>query len=223
MHHRLEVSNVIMEYGHRQILSDIYLTCSTGEVIGLVGRNGAGKTTLMKIIFGSLHPINQHVRIDGVHYPKPFKVGNLIAYLPQENFLPPNLTVRQIINLYYNRRDREKLYKDVRIYPIEKLKTKHLSYGQLRYFEILLLISLDVKFVLLDEPFSGLEPIYKEHVRELIGLHKNSKGFIITDHDYRNIMQASDRLVLLKDGGCIPIDGPRDLEYYQYVPEGVIE
>lgn len=188
-----------------------------------MGRNGSGKTTLMKIIFRSLHPINQHVRIDGVQYPKPFIAGNLIAYLPQENFLPPNLTVRQNINLYYDWRNRENLYKDARIHSIQKLKTKHLSYGQLRYFEILLLLSLDVKFILLDEPFSGLEPIFKEHVKELIAIHKSSKGFIITDHDYRNIIDASDRLVLLKDGGCIPIDDPLDLEYYQYLPEGVIE
>ncbi|MEP6647124.1 MAG: ATP-binding cassette domain-containing protein [Saprospiraceae bacterium] len=222
MRHKLEVTGVKMEYGLRQILTDVYLTGETGEVVGLFGRNGSGKTTLLKIIFGSLHPINHHVTIDGKYFGQPYKQGNLIAYLPQHHISPAKMTVEKIIRLYsVNQAAREDLLKNNNLKPLLKIQTRDLSYGQLRYFEILLLVHLDVKFVLFDEPFSGLDPQHKELISELIQKLKTSKGFIITDHDYRNILKVSDRFVLLKDGYCRKIAGSKELETLGYLPEGI--
>lgn len=91
MPHNLEADSVRYRIGERQLLADVYLTCATGEIVGLLGRNGCGKSTLLQIIFGIRHTDNKHIRIDGQVYAAPYKVPGQLAYLPQHDFLPHDI------------------------------------------------------------------------------------------------------------------------------------
>ena len=223
MHSILEIDSIIKSFGLRKILSDVYLECQTGEIIGILGRNGCGKSTLLKIIFGTLPAEDKTIRINGKIYAYPYRTKNLIAYLPQYNFLPENITLKQIINIYIaNSENRETIINDDRINKHINKKTTELSGGELRYFEILLLVNLNVKFILLDEPFSGIEPIYKARIKELLHRYHSKKGFIITDHDYENIIEVSDQINLITDGKLREIQNTEQLETYNYLPKGTI-
>jgi ABC-type multidrug transport system ATPase subunit len=221
MKNLLEVDSVMISFDDRQILSDCYLKCETGDIIGVLGRNGCGKSSLLKIIFGSLFTHNKFIRINQKVYSQPYKHGNLIAYLPQHDFLPKNISIGKIINIYIpTEAGREMLSQNQRIKNHLKKRIDELSGGELRYLEIMLLVNLDVKFILLDEPFSKVEPLYKQVITDLIREYRSTKGFIITDHDYTNIIAASDRIILITNGVCKPIVSLYELEKWNYVPVG---
>jgi ABC-type multidrug transport system ATPase subunit len=86
MNHILEVDSVILNFGDKRVLSDVYLKCCTGEVVGILGRNGSGKTTLLRIIFGELETTNKSIRINGQVISEPYKSDGLLKFLPQFNF-----------------------------------------------------------------------------------------------------------------------------------------
>ncbi|MDB5135927.1 MAG: transporter related protein [Mucilaginibacter sp.] len=221
MKNLLEVDSVMISFNDRKILSDCYLKCETGDIIGILGRNGCGKSSLLKIIFGTLFTYNKFIRINQKVYSHPYKHGNLIAYLPQHDFLPKNISIKKIINIYIaNETGKEKITSDPRLKNHLKKRISELSGGELRYLEIMLLANLDVKFILLDEPFSKVEPLYKQVITNLIMEYRSTKGFIITDHDYTNIIAASDRIILITNGVCKPINTPSELEHWNYVPIG---
>ncbi|WP_073078155.1 ATP-binding cassette domain-containing protein [Chitinophaga jiangningensis] len=222
MSHRLEADSIIKSFGGRELLTDCWVSCDTGEILGMLGRNGCGKSTLMKIIFGTEPALNKSIRIDGKYYETPFTAGNLIGYLPQKSFLPNNLTLRKIADLYLpDIKAKEALLAHRLIQQHMHLRRHQLSGGTGRFFEILLLVHLDVHFVLLDEPFNGLEPLLKEEVLHLLQEKKKEKGFIITDHDFRNIIQVSDRIMLIDNGVCRHIKQIQELERFGYVPSGI--
>jgi ABC-type multidrug transport system ATPase subunit len=221
MTHELEADSIIISLGQRQVLSDVYLKCETGDVVGILGRNGSGKSTLLKVIFGTTHTYNKNIRINKKVYSGPAGKGNLIAYLPQHSFLPKNISIKKIAAIFIDDpQARKAILAEKRIHQHVDKTVMELSCGERRYLEILLLVNLPVKFVLLDEPFSGLEPLYKERIISLIHEYRKSKGFIITDHDYRNIIEASSRIVLLVDGSCKNIKELPELEDWNYVPPG---
>jgi ABC-type multidrug transport system ATPase subunit len=214
----LEVSGVLHRIGNRNILTDIYIGCYTGEIIGLLGRNGCGKSTLLKIIFGSLPNEDKNIRINGTSYPRPFSEGNLIAYLPQKHFLPPYLSIHRLISIFIRSpAKRKRIIEDERITAHLQKKVGELSGGTLRYLEIILLLNLDTCFVLLDEPFSGVEPIYKDIIKMLLKEYSHDKGFIITDHDYGHILEISTKIILLTNGVCKSINGLEDLKKWNYL------
>ncbi|MBC5773999.1 ATP-binding cassette domain-containing protein [Pontibacter sp. KCTC 32443] len=220
---KLEADSIFCSFGHRQLLTDIYVSCKTGEIVGLLGRNGCGKTTLLKIIFGTLSTHNKHIRINGKVYHEPYKSPDLLAYLPQHDFLPVNTKLHRIIDLYHTDPEkREAIKLDGRI---QKHLTKYadeLSKGELRYFELQLLLQKDVKFLLLDEPFSGIEPLYVEYIEELLRSHLGDKGFIITDHDYQSVLRVSNRIILLSEGYCRPITYMKELYQWGYIPANAL-
>lgn len=219
--HTLEVDSVLYSIGERKLLSDIFLRCSTGEIVGLLGRNGCGKTTLLKIIFGTKHTDNKHISIDGKVYQQPYLHTGLLAYLPQQDFLPKNIPLSKIIRLYLPQQEKQNSVKqNKRMQKHLAKRADELSKGELRYFELLLLLQLDVKFLLLDEPFSGVEPLYVEQIEELLLSHLFTKGFLITDHDYRAVLRVSNRLMLLTDGACRPISSTEELIDWGYMPTG---
>jgi ABC-type lipopolysaccharide export system ATPase subunit len=198
MINELEIDSIIHSYNEKIILSDIYIKCLTGDIIGLLGINGSGKSTLLKIIFGTLKAKSKNIRINKQICNNWYKKGNVISYLPQENFLPPDLTVKKIIKLYILKKvEIQNIINDERIKELLNVKTKNLSGGELRYFELLLLINLNTKFILLDEPFAEIEPIYKEIIKEKIVSLKEKIGFIITDHDYRNVIDICTKTLFL--------------------------
>ena len=91
--------------------------------------------------------------------------------------------------------------KQVHIHPLTNKHANQLSGGERRLVELFLIVHSDVKYILIDEPFNGIAPIYKEEVKSLIKEHSGSKGFIITDHDYRNILDIATKIILIDDGG----------------------
>lgn len=217
----LEVDGVLHSFGNRQILTDVYLKCQTGEVIGILGRNGTGKSTLLKIVFGTLLATNKNIRVNGKYCDKPYHTPGLIAYLPQHRFLPRNISLRQIVRIFIaNKLHQQKIFANQHMISHWKKRTTELSGGELRYFEILLLINTHAKFILLDEPFSGIEPLYRERIKELILENRNQTGFLLTDHDYHSIIDVSSSVLLMVDGGLKKIITVEQLESYNYVPVG---
>jgi ABC-type multidrug transport system ATPase subunit len=215
----LEVDSVIKTFGTTQVLTDIYLRCVTGDIIGLLGRNGCGKTTLLKIIFGTLAGDYKFIRINGQVYQKPYTDRNLIQYLPQDGFLPGNLTVEKAAGLYYGRSRAQALLEDEILDPVRKTKVSHLSGGESRYLEIRMLLFSDAKFVMLDEPFNGVAPIVVDSIKEVIRQQSKRKGIILTDHDYRNVLDVANRYLLMVDGGLKKMNGRNDLVDWGYIPE----
>jgi len=221
--HELEVDSILKSYNEVNVLTDVYLKCATGEVVGVLGRNGSGKSTLLKIIFGTLDTYDKSIRIDKKTYHTPFKNKNLIAYLSQDNFLPKNVPLRKLIKLFISDKEsQDRIRNDERVKQHIDKTCHDLSKGEKRFFELLLLVNLPVKFILLDEPFAAIEPIYKEKIKRLINEYKKNKGFIITDHDFRNIIETSDRIILISNGVCKPIEKIEQLEEYNYLPKGTL-
>ncbi len=117
-----------------------------------------------------------------------------------------------------NKSGREQVIQDSRVKSLLPYKIKNLSGGERRYLEIVMMIHLDRHFILLDEPFTGIEPLFQEKIRELIREHATEKGFVITDHDYRNIIEVSDRLLLLSNGTVVSIKDEDELRSFHYLP-----
>ncbi|MFB6455378.1 ATP-binding cassette domain-containing protein [Chitinophaga sp. Hz27] len=222
--HTLEADSIIKIFGTRTLLSDCWVSCKTGEILGLIGRNGCGKSTLLKIIFGTTDALNKNVRIDGKTYQSAFASNNHIAYLPQDGYLPKSIGVEKLIDVYLEDQSvRQHIKAHPRIQPCLKLKCGELSGGTIRILEILLVMHLDVKFVLLDEPFNGVEPIYVDEIMELLNTYRETKGFIITDHNFREVITVCDKIILLHEGVCKYIKSLHDLERYNYVPSGTFD
>ncbi|HTH83499.1 MAG TPA: ATP-binding cassette domain-containing protein [Mucilaginibacter sp.] len=219
MDHTLQVRSVTHNFGERNILSVAEIECRTGEIAVIFGRNGTGKSTLFKILFGMLNPNQLEVYIDGEVYYKATALNKLIAYHPQEIMLPKNMQVGDLMALYLDKEREDKVYHSEGIRPIHHKRVKNLSLGQQRYLQFLLVINLDHHFVLLDEPFSMVEPLYKDLIKQKLNEYKTHKGFLITDHYYRDVLDVADKINLLADGKIIPIADPQELVNYKYLTE----
>lgn len=217
--HLLEVDSVQKSFDTKAILSDVYLKCETGEIIGLLGRNGSGKSTLLKIIFGIEKADFKFVRINYAVKSKTSDLFQEISYLSQENFIPNQFSVCKAISLSINKNEIATFYEDDFIQAIKNKKINHLSGGELRYLEIKLVLCSDSKFVLLDEPYNGLSPIMIEKVNLLILQHANKKGIIITDHNYENVIAIATKLIVLKDQKAHHITNKNELIEKGYLSE----
>ncbi|RVU90945.1 ATP-binding cassette domain-containing protein [Flavobacterium columnare] len=183
------------------MLSDVYLSCNTGDIVGLFGRNGSGKSTFLKIVFGSLSVDNKHITIDKKKLDKPFSSKNAIGFLPQNQFIPNYLKVKTSVNLFIENHQKINLFiDDIVINKIRGKKINELSFGELRYLEIKILLYSENKFILPEEPFQGLSPIYVEKIKDLILDSKRDKGIIITDHNYSQVLEIVNKLYMIKEG-----------------------
>ncbi len=221
MSHALHLQSVQKSFGQKKVLTDVTLTLAQGEILGLFGKNGCGKSTLLKILFGTLKADAIRLQLDGkVLRPKEIIPQQYIGYLPQESFLPKHLKVRDIIPLFYERGDdQDKIFRAPFIEKVTIRKVGALSLGELRYFELLLIANLSHPFLLLDEPFSMIEPLYKEKIKELLISLKAKKGILLTDHYYQDILDISTKNILIKNGISHPIDSIKDLASYKYTKQ----
>jgi len=219
MSSHLEVDSIRKSFGDKQVLTDISLKCQPGDIIGLLGRNGTGKSTLLKIIFGTLYTDYKFIRIDDEVLTQPFKTKNSIAYLPQDNFLPKNITVNKVVEIYSDDFDQRKFLEDDVLSKVAGTKIGNLSGGESRYLEVKLLLNLDSVFVLLDEPFNGISPLHIELIKAMILNKSSKKGIVLTDHDYRNVLDVANKYYLLFDGGLKSVKTKQDLIDWGYVPE----
>lgn len=215
---KLHADSIVKHFGNLRVLSDVSIHCEPGEIVGIMGRNGCGKSTLMKIIFGSLSADNKFVRADLKHINNVADSAGRISYLPQDHFLPGHLKLKNIISLFCREQDRMVLLKNPMIQPfLNNKKVKYYSGGEKRLLEILLVLHSGAKYLLLDEPFNGLSPIYVEAIKSTIQNLKQ-KGIIITDHDYRNVLDVVDRIILISNGSTRQINDYDDLRLYGYLP-----
>jgi lipopolysaccharide export system ATP-binding protein len=215
----LEIDSVRKAFWTNQVLTDVYLKCEPGDIIGLLGRNGSGKTTLLKIIFGTLYTDYKHIRINDLALNQPYKTKKLVSFLNQDNFLPKNLTIRQIVNLYSAHLDSGNFLQDTVLSKVLDTKISVLSGGESRYLEVKLIINLDSQFVLLDEPFNGISPLHIELIKKMILDKSSKKGIVLTDHDYRNVLDIANKYFLLFDGGIKKIKTREDLIVWGYIPD----
>ena len=218
--HLLEVDSVQKNFDYKVVLSDVYLTCKTGEIIGLLGRNGSGKSTLLKIIFGILQAENKFIRIDGVVKFNNSSLFKEVSYLPQEDFIPKNLSVKKAIALSV--KNQFEFCSDSMIQTLLEKKIAHLSAGELRYLEIKLILNNSSKFALLDEPYNGLSPIMIDKINNLILENSSKKGIVITDHNYQNVIAISTKLVLLKNAKAFHLEDKNQLIEMGYLKEGMM-
>jgi ABC-type multidrug transport system ATPase subunit len=219
MSNLLEIDSVIKTYDTKQILTDVYLKCKTGEIIGMLGRNGSGKSTLLKILFGTLSAERKFIRIDGKQYEQTYKSINEMCYLPQHSFLLNHLKIIKIVELYLGTDQIDSFMDDPVLSVVKTHKISQLSGGELRYLEIKLLLHVNCKFALLDEPFNGVSPLMIESIKELIVKMSKHKGIILTDHDYRNVLDVANRYCLIFDGGIKEIQDKQELVKWGYISE----
>jgi lipopolysaccharide export system ATP-binding protein len=199
MIHKLEVNSIQLEFGQRRILTDIYFKCETGSITGLLGRNGQGKTCLMNIVYGSMQASGKSVRFDNITIYEAFKRADLLTYLPQFNFIPGQLSLNRIFcDFNIPSMEFENCFPEFK--NMGKTKIKKLSGGQRRLIEVYVIIKSKAQFSMLDEPFSHIMPLHVEKIKELLNIEKLNKGFLITDHLYRQVLDLCDNLYVLTDG-----------------------
>src|SRR5690606_20515082 len=128
-------------------------------------------------------------------------------------------TVKAAIRLYCNRIDAPLIENHEFIKPLLNRKSRQLSGGERRLVEVFLIVFSDALFVLLDEPFNGIAPLYRNEIKRVIKVQAKRKGFIITDHDYRNILEVSTHIILLHDGGTKAIKDENELVDLGYIPK----
>lgn len=214
----LHVDSVMKSYDDRRILTDIFLSCAPGEIIGLLGRNGCGKSTLLKIIFGTEKAESRFVRIGDKVVTNVHDCYNLIKYLPQDSFLPASMRVRKVIKLFCSTENGQHIAEHPLLAQLLDKRCRALSVGESRLFEILLVIFSDAEFILIDEPFNGISPLIVEEIKTLIKKQAATKGFIITDHNYRNILDISTKIRLIHDGAIKTIHCEEELRDWGYLP-----
>ncbi|QBA20340.1 ATP-binding cassette domain-containing protein [Chryseobacterium indologenes] len=198
-----------------------YLGCETGKIIGILGRNGAGKSTLLKIIFGTVSSDTQFIRYNDKVLKSISDRKNIIAYLPQDIFLLKYNTIKTLIPLFCNKKNTDLLFTSDLIRPFLSEKPKNISRGEQRVIEALMIIYSEADFVLLDEPFHSLSPKISAALKAAIIEQSAYKGFIISDHNYQEVLDISHQIFLLREGYLKQIQDLKELQRYNYLPKSI--
>lgn len=218
----LNIEDIVKDYNSKNVINNISMSINPGEIIGLLGPNGAGKTTLFYIIMGLIRPNSGQIKLDGHDITKLAMYSRArlgISYLPQEPSIFRGMNVRDNINCVLeitekNKKLRKiKLEKLIEIFGLEKIQkssARVLSGGERRRVEIARSIATQPKYILMDEPFSGVDPIAIEEIKKIIkSLSDNNIGIIITDHNVRDTLSLIDRAYLIYEGRIL-ISGSSD-------------
>ena len=212
-HTGLKTKSLFKKYGRRWVVNDVSIEVRKGEIVGLLGPNGAGKTTTFYMITGMIKPTKGQIVLDNQNITNlaMYKRARLgIGYLSQEPSIFGKLTVednlRLLLEMTNNKKDeREKiiddLLEDLSIKHIRNSKGYNLSGGERRRVEICRTLALKPDFILLDEPFAGIDPIAVEDIQSIVHSLKNRNiGVLITDHNVRETLSITDRSYLLYEG-----------------------
>jgi lipopolysaccharide export system ATP-binding protein len=219
----LSVEGLAKSFGRKQAVREVSFSMQTGEVVGLLGPNGAGKTTVFYMIVGFIRPNAGKIYLNGTNISglpmyKRARLG--ISYLPQEPSVFRKLSVEQNIwAILETRRDltrKEKLAKleslldELGIREIRRQKTYTLSGGERRRTEIARSLAIEPRFLLLDEPFSGIDPIAVFEIKRIAAeLSKRGIGVLLTDHNVRDTLEITQRSYLINLGEIV-VSGPKE-------------
>jgi LPS export ABC transporter ATP-binding protein len=226
---KLIAKNLKKSFKKTLIIKGVSLEANRGEVVGLLGPNGAGKTTTFYLICGLLKPDSGEVIFedkDITKFPlyKKAKLG--IGYLPQESSIFRDLSVEDNLYIvaeeYYKGEEKEKIVEDLlekfNIEPIRKRKGINLSGGERRRVEIARALVVKPKFLFLDEPFAGVDPVNVNDIKHLISFLANENiGIIITDHNVRETLSICNRAYVLKDGQILTEGTPSEIVSHKEV------
>ena len=221
---RLVVQNLQKSFKKRQVVKSFPLEIESGEVIGLLGPNGAGKTTSFYMIVGLIAADAGSVTLDGQelrHLPIHERARLGVGYLPQEASIFRKMTVEQNIRaiLEISTKDKsridgevEKLLADLNIGHLRHNPAPSLSGGERRRVEIARVLAMQPRFILLDEPFAGVDPIAVIDIQKIIDFLKSRGiGVLITDHNVRETLSICDRAYIISDGTVLASGKPDDL------------
>lgn len=202
----IKITNLSKSYGTVKALNNINLEISENRIIGLLGPNGSGKSTLIKILNGILKEDSGEVLIDG------FEIGvsskEVISYLPERTYLDNNLTVSETISFFkdfykdFSQARAYKLVEDLKIDPNKKIKT--LSKGNKEKVQLILVVSRDARYYILDEPIAGVDPATRDYILETVlnNLSINST-LIISTHLISDIESYLNEVIIIKEGNII--------------------
>lgn len=216
--------NLAKRYGARDVVRDIELDVSQGEVVGVLGPNGAGKTTTFYMLAGIVRPTRGQVLLDGqdiTRWPLHRRARAGMSYLPQESSIFRKLTVRQNLQLILEysgfsrdeqKRTADRLLDELGITRLEGQLAAFLSGGERRRLEIARALIQNPKFILLDEPFAGIDPLAVDDIQAIIrDLRDKNIGVLISDHNVRETLQICDRAYLVHDGRIILNGSPEEI------------
>jgi lipopolysaccharide export system ATP-binding protein len=220
----LEVEDLVKSYGKRAVVNRVNLAVSRGQIVGLLGANGAGKTTTFYMIVGLIRAKEGHIFLDGTditHEPMYIRARQGINYLSQEPSVFRKLTVEEnllaimeIINTPVRERETflQSLLSELNIGHLSKQKAFSLSGGERRRLEITRSLITNPKFILLDEPFAGIDPMAINDIKQIVkGLKQKGLGILISDHNVRETLDVCDLAYIINDGEIIESGTPEKI------------
>ena len=220
----LSSSALFKSYSHRTVVNNVSIEIKSGEIVGLLGPNGAGKTTVFSMISGLVQPDSGDILLNGrtiTDMPIYERARFGLGYLPQESSIFRRMTVAQnvmsVLELMpYTKEERKKYLKsllnELKITAISDSKGFSLSGGERRRVEIARSLAMSPSFLLMDEPFSGIDPIIVSEIQSMVrGLTRFGIGVLITDHNVREALSIADRAYILHEGQIIESGNPNKL------------
>jgi lipopolysaccharide export system ATP-binding protein len=220
----LSLENLVKIYNGRQVVNSVNMKIKNNSVVGLLGPNGAGKTTTFYMTIGMIKPDKGHVFLDDediTTYPMYLRARRGVGYLPQETSVFKKLTVKQNIMAILETLSISKIEQEERAdMLLDELGIKHLmsqkanllSGGERRRLEITRALATNPSFILLDEPFAGIDPLAVIDIKNIIAhLKKRGIGILISDHNVRETLEACDKAYILNDGEIIESGPPEKI------------
>ncbi len=227
---KLWTKQLIKKYGKRTVVKGVSVEVNQGEIVGLLGPNGAGKTTTFYMIVGLIKPFDGHVYLEDkeiTSMPMYQRAQQGIGYLAQEASVFRHLSVEDNLNAVMEftdltktqRKEKlESLLDEFGLQHIRKSKGIQLSGGERRRTEIARALAVDPNFILLDEPFAGVDPIAVEDIQSIVAkLKKKNIGILITDHNVHETLTITDRAYLLFEGSILKEGSAEDLANDEHV------
>ena len=228
----LRTEGLVKRYGKRTVANGVTINVKQGEIVGLLGPNGAGKTTSFYMTTGLVVPNEGHVYLGDqeiTKFPVYKRARAGIGYLPQEASVFRKLSVEDNIAavlemtdkpLDYQKDKLESLIAEFRLQKVRKNKGNQLSGGERRRTEIARCLAIDPKFIMLDEPFAGVDPIAVEDIQQIVWKLKDRNiGILITDHNVQETLSITDRAYLLFEGKILFQGTPEELAENKIVRE----
>jgi len=220
----LSLENLVKIYNGRQVVNSVNMKIKNNSVVGLLGPNGAGKTTTFYMTIGMIKPDKGHVFLDEediTTYPMYLRARRGVGYLPQETSVFKKLTVQQnimailetlSISKLEQKERADMLLDELGIKHLMNQKANQLSGGERRRLEITRALATNPSFILLDEPFAGIDPLAVIDIKNIIEHLKNRGiGILISDHNVRETLQACDKAYILNDGKIIESGSPEKI------------